>query len=114
MDIPVGIDFAGPFYNLWWTEASRQGITEENFATWLRDADSYPQMFAFLLQGAYERMWEFVSGHRLPKVVGLFIIGYLIGKHRLYATSSYTQNETSVIKKQWQKSAVFEIFFKNG
>ena len=80
-----GIDFAGPFYNLWWTEASRQGITEENFATWLRDADSYPQMFAFLLQGACERMWEFVSGHRLPKVVGLFIIGYLIGKHRLYA-----------------------------
>ena len=42
-------------------------------------------MFAFLLQGACERMWEFVSGHRLPKVVGLFIIGYLIGKHRLYA-----------------------------
>lgn len=92
--IPVGldalteyawIDFAGPFYNLWWTEASRQGITEENFATWLRDADSYSQMFAFLLQGACERMWEFVSGHRLPKVVGLFIIGYLIGKHRLYA-----------------------------
>lgn len=92
--IPVGldaltefasIDFAGPFYNLWWTEASRQGITEENFATWLRDADSYPQMFAFLQQGACERIWEFVSGHRLPKVVGLFIIGYLIGKHRLYA-----------------------------
>jgi uncharacterized protein len=80
-----GVDFAGPFYNLWWTEASRQGITEDNFATWLRDADSYVQMFAFLLQGACERMWEFVSGHRLPKVVGLFIIGYLIGKHRLYA-----------------------------
>lgn len=81
----AGIDFAAPFYNLWWAEASRQGITEANFATWLRDADSYPEMFAFLLQGACERMWEFVGGHRLPKVVGLFIIGYLIGKHRLYA-----------------------------
>ena len=42
-------------------------------------------MFAFLLQGACERMWEFVEGHRLPKVVGLFILGYLVGKHRLYA-----------------------------
>jgi uncharacterized protein len=42
-------------------------------------------MFAFLLQGAYERLWEIVSGHRLPKVVGLFLMGYLIGKHRLYA-----------------------------
>ena len=80
-----GVDFAGPFYNAWWAKASEQCITEENFAAWLRDADNYPQMFAFLLQGAYERMWEFVSGHRLPKVVGLFIIGYQIGKHRLYA-----------------------------
>ena len=80
-----GIDFARPFYDAWWAEASRQGITEENFATWLRDADSYPKMFAFLCQGACERMWEFVEGHRLPKVVGLFMLGYLIGKHRLYA-----------------------------
>lgn len=80
-----GIDFAGPFYNAWWAKAAEQGITEENFASWLRDADSYPQMFAFLLQGAYERMWEFVSGHRLPKVVGLFILGHLIGKHHFYA-----------------------------
>lgn len=81
----AGIDFARPFYDAWWAEASRQGITEENFATWLRDADSYPKMFAFLCQGACERMWEFVEGHRLPKVVGLFMLGYLIGKHRLYA-----------------------------
>lgn len=81
----AGIDFACPFYDTWWAEAARQGITEENFATWLRDADSYPQMLAFLRQGACERMWEFVEGHRLPKVMGLFILGYMIGKHRQYA-----------------------------
>lgn len=81
----AGIDFSGPFYDAWWAEATRQGITEENFAIWLRDAESYRQMFAFLMQGAYERMWEFVSGHRLPKVVGLFIMGYLAGKYQLYA-----------------------------
>lgn len=80
-----GIDLARPFYEAWWAKAAEQGITDENFASWLRDADSYPQMFAFLIQGAYERMWEIVSGHRLPKVIGLFIIGYMIGKHRLYA-----------------------------
>ena len=80
-----GIDFASPFYQAWWREAEAQGINEENFAVWLRDADSYGQMFAFLMQGAYERLWEFVVGHRLPKVLGLFIIGYLIGKHQLYA-----------------------------
>lgn len=81
----AGADFAGPFYALWWSQAAKEGITEENFATWLRDADTYGAMFAFLKQGACERMWEFVSGHRLPKVLGLFMIGYLIGKHRLYA-----------------------------
>ena len=81
----AGVDFAGPFYALWWSQATKEGITEENFASWLRDADSYGAMFAFLKQGACERMWEFVSGHRLPKVLGLFMMGYLIGKHRLYA-----------------------------
>lgn len=92
--VPVGldaltefadVDFAAPFYQLWWTQAAKEGITEENFASWLRDADGYGAMFAFLKQGACERMWEFVSGHRLLKVLGLFIIGYLIGKRRLYA-----------------------------
>ena len=80
-----GVDFAAPFYRAWWSHAEAQGITEVNFASWLRDADSYGQMFSFLVQGAYERLWEFVEGHRLPKVVGLFILGYLVGKHRLYA-----------------------------
>lgn len=84
----MGVDFAGPFYDRWWQVATAQGITESNFATWLRDADSYGKVFSFLLQGAYERVWEFVEGHRLPKVLGLFIIGYLIGKHRLYARLS--------------------------
>jgi len=83
-----GVDFAGPFYRNWWLVAASQGITEENFASWLRDADSYSQVFAFLLQGACERIWEFVEGHRLPKVVGLFMLGYLIGKHQLYARLS--------------------------
>lgn len=81
----AGIQFSRPFYDRWWAVAAANGITEENFATWLRDSNSYAEVFAFLKQGACERMWEFVEGHRLPKVLGLFIIGYLIGKHRLYA-----------------------------
>ena len=72
----AGINFAQPFYDRWWVVATANGITEQNFATWLRDADSYTEMFAFLEQGACERMWEFVEGHRLPKVLGLFMIGY--------------------------------------
>ena len=63
-----GIDFAAPFYQAWWDQAEAQGINEANFASWLRDAQNYSQMLAFLIQGAYERIWEFVEGHRLPKV----------------------------------------------
>lgn len=83
-----GVDFARPFYDAWWRQATANGINEENFASWLRNAESYPDMFAFLVQGAYERIWEFVSGHRLPKVLGLFIIGYLMGKRQLYTRLS--------------------------
>ena len=81
----LSVDFAGSFYEAWWRTAEARGITEENFAAWLRDADSYGQIFAFLQQGAWERVWEIVGGHRLPKVLALFILGYLAGKHRLYA-----------------------------
>ena len=56
------------------------GISEENFGTWLRDAESYREVFAFLVQGSVERMWEFVSGNRYFKVLGLFLIGYYIGR----------------------------------
>lgn len=81
----AGIDFAAPLYEAWWRQAESSGITEDNFASWLRDADSYASVWEFLKQGAIERMWEFASGHRLPKVLGLFIIGYCIGRTRLFA-----------------------------
>ena len=80
----AGIDFARPFYDTWWWVAHEQGITEANFATWLRDATSYSQMFAFLLQGAFERMWELVSGHHLLRVMGFFLIGYVAGRQKVY------------------------------
>ncbi|MBQ7181494.1 MAG: DUF418 domain-containing protein [Bacteroidaceae bacterium] len=84
----LDFDMAAPFYEKWWSVAAEQGINEENFATWLRDAHSYPQMFKFLQQGAWERLWEFAEGHRLPKVLGLFIMGAVIGRRRLYANLS--------------------------
>lgn len=81
----TGTDFAAPLEAAWWAKAHSYGITEENFATWLRDADGYVAVHQFLMQGAIERMWEFVGGHRLLKVLGLFLIGYCIGRNRLYA-----------------------------
>lgn len=60
----------------------RYGITDDNFAYWLRDARSYGDVFKFLIQGAFERMSEFVDGNRYFKVAGLFLLGYIIGRNK--------------------------------
>lgn len=66
-------------------QCARYGITEDNFAYWLRDADSYRQVFGFLVQGALVRVQEFIDGNRAFKVMGLFLIGFYLGRNRFYA-----------------------------
>ena len=68
-----------------WRICGLYGITQANFGTWLADARSYREMLQFLHQGAVERMWEFVSGYRFFKVLGLFLIGFAAGREKLYA-----------------------------
>jgi len=67
-----------------WRLCGLYGITEANFGTWLSDARSYREVLQFLHMGSVERMWEFVSGHRLFKVLGLFIVGFAVGRERIY------------------------------
>lgn len=79
-----GISLSAPAVEAQWHYCRKYGITEENFAYWLRDADSYAQVFQFLIQGALVRVQEFVDG----KVLGLFLIGYYIGRQKMYADLS--------------------------
>ncbi len=81
----AGVSLSQPLYDAWWRKADSMGIDEANFATWLRDADSYGGVFAFLMQGCVERIWEFADGNRVFKVLGLFVLGYAIGRNKLYA-----------------------------
>lgn len=64
---------------------AKYGITDANFAYWLRDADSYGKTFQFLIQGALVRVQEFIDGNRYFKVLGLFLLGFYIGRNRFYA-----------------------------
>ena len=64
---------------------SKYGITDDNFAYWLRDADDYEGVFQFLVQGALVRLQEFIDGNRYFKVLGLFLIGFYLGRKRVYA-----------------------------
>lgn len=88
----TGHPLAEALLQLQWRLCHQFGITEENFATWLRDADGYGEVSAFLMQGAFERMWEFVEGNRYFKVMGLFILGFYIGRNRIYADAPKHQS----------------------
>lgn len=94
LGLPVIIDYVCQFTGVYlssklvewqWLLCDRFGITQENFAYWLRDARSYGDMHNFLLMGAVERMQEFVDGNRYFKVLGLFLIGFWLGRHRVFA-----------------------------
>ena len=92
--LPVLVDFicemthtrlALPFVRLQDMYCAKYGINAENFAYWLRDAEDYGTVFQFLVQGAFVRMQEFVDGNRYFKVLGLFLIGFCVGRNRIYA-----------------------------
>ena len=79
------VSLSAPAVRAQWHYCRMYGITEENFGYWLRDADTYKEVFQFLVQGALVRVQEFVDGNRYFKVMGLFIIGFYIGRRKLYA-----------------------------
>ena len=80
-----GTTLSDPLEAEQWRICALYGITEANFGTWLADITSYKGMLQFLHQGAVERMWEFVFSYRFFKVLGLFLIGFAIGREKLFA-----------------------------
>lgn len=91
---PVALDFivelsgiypSAPVVEVQQFYCAKYGITDENFAYWLRDAEHYGGTFEFLIQGALVRVQEFIDGNRYFKVMGLFLLGFYIGRNRFYA-----------------------------
>lgn len=91
--LPIGVDLvceitrtnlALPFIRLQETYCAEYGINGTNFAYWLHDAEDYGTVFQFLVQGACVRMQEFIIGNRYFKVLGLFLVGFYIGRNRIY------------------------------
>ena len=92
--LPVAVDFVQEVAGIslsaqvvrwqqYW--CARYGITDDNFAYWLRDIQDYGGMFQFLIQGALVRLQEFIDGNRYFRVLGLFLLGYYLGRQKLYA-----------------------------
>lgn len=91
-----GMDPSAPVVRMQQYFCAKYGITEDNFAFWLRDAGNYTDVFKFLVQGAFVRMQEFIDGSRFFKVMGLFLLGFYIGRNRLYAN---LQGSKKLLKK---------------
>ena len=92
----AGVNLSSKLVEWQWLLCAQFGITEENFAYWLRDAQTYGDMHHFLLMGAVERMQEFVDGNRYFKVLGLFLIGFCIGRNQYFTT---LENYKPILKK---------------
>lgn len=88
----TGVRPSAALVGLQWKYCGIYGITEENFAYWLSDAKDYKGVLQFLVQGAFERMQEFVDGNRYFKVFGLFLLGFWIGRNKLYANLGERKN----------------------
>ena len=82
-----------------WHFCGLYGITEANFAYWLQQHDTYSATLQFLVQGAFERMTEFIDGNRYFKVLGLFILGFYVGRNRLYAKISEFREQMKTMLK---------------
>lgn len=102
----TGYDPSQAPYDAWWYWNGRFGITEDNFASWLRDADSYRGVSQFLFAASFERVWEIMSSHRYFKVLGLFLIGMYIGKRGFFADV----NSHKDLLKRVSKVALFVAF----
>lgn len=107
--LPVIVDFLCQFTGIYLSAKlvewqglleDHYGISDVGFAIWLRDAQSYGDVLKFLVMGSVERISEFVDGNRYFKVAGLFLFGFLIGRHKLFA-------RLGEIKKQLVKIMVY-------
>ena len=86
----IGVERAIQYFN------AQNGITGDNFGTWLLDGKNYSDVLKFNLSGSFIRCGEFIEGNRVPKVLGLFILGLYIGRNRMYAK---LDDYTNILKK---------------
>ena len=104
--LPIIVDFVSQFTGIYMSAkltewegllSDHYGISDKGYAFWLKEAQSYGDVLKFLVMGSVERMSEFVDGNRYFKVAGLFLIGYLMGRHKIFASPETYRNRMKKI-----------------
>ncbi len=79
LDLSAPVDRATRYFH------DRAGITEANFPVWLAEQQTYMDVLRFNLAGSFIRMQEFIDGHRIFKVLGIFLLGLYTGRAKIYS-----------------------------
>lgn len=62
-----------------------RGITPQNFGTWVLDHPAYSDLLSFNQSGILWRFQMLLDNNRIPKVLGMFLLGLYAGRKMMYA-----------------------------
>lgn len=77
-------NLATPFTERAIEENAKSGITEENFRTYLIDHSTYSSILEFNKGGIFWRYEYIVKSNRIPKVLAMFLLGFVVGRRMIY------------------------------
>lgn len=78
-------DLAKPIGKMALKADEASGITEENFRTYLVDNTTYQSILNWCRGGIYWRYEYIIGSNRIPKVLAMFLIGYVAGRRMIFA-----------------------------
>lgn len=93
-----GWRLANPFTTFGMQMDARIGLTDKNLGQWIVIHDSYPDVLKWLQVGFIWRWEMLIDGNRLPKVLGIFLLGLYVGRRMIYA--NLEQNKALLRKVQ--------------
>lgn len=74
----------------------KAGITDDNVDTWLMQHRSYKDILTWSRSGTWWNWQLRLDSNRIPKVLGMFILGLYVGRTRIYAN---LETYRSLLKK---------------
>ncbi|MEJ7610878.1 MAG: DUF418 domain-containing protein [Ferruginibacter sp.] len=73
------------FFNNAIALGNKYGITQDNFGTWQAMKTEYSDVLKFNHSGFFWRWEGLINSNRLPKVLGMFLLGLYVGRKMIYA-----------------------------
>jgi len=78
-------NLGNPFENMAKKIDERNGITDDNYLTYLIDNKNYESIFKWCQGGAFWRYEHILSSNRIPKVLAMFLLGVVAGRNYIHA-----------------------------